>query len=143
MHLQADNPQRIKPKSRKTRSQPCSGIAAEVHFSSYNIYMTLTSTYKVNDRQTPQVTPQSATLPCQNTMVTLTSRESTVQDQLTPKFPIKHKSKTSVFTPGSQFTPRPTLPLARSTCKVCGWMAERSFGRGGGGPRNEVCPGRL
>lgn len=33
-------------------------------------------------------------------MVTLTSRESTVQHQLTPKFPIKRKSKTSVFTRG-------------------------------------------
>merc|ERR1711980_56942 len=43
------------------------------------------------------------TLPCQNTMVILTSWESTVQDQLTPKFPIKHKSKTSALTLGSQF----------------------------------------
>lgn len=97
----------------------------------HTIYTTRKSTYKLNDRQTPQVTPQSATLPCQNTMVILTSWESTVQDQLTPKFPIKHKNKTSVFTQGSQFMLRAALPLARSTYKVCGWMEDQSMGRGG------------
>jgi len=38
----------------------------------------------VTDRQTPQVTPQSAKLPCKNKMVTWTSGESMAQDQLTP-----------------------------------------------------------
>ncbi|KAM7403145.1 hypothetical protein PAMA_003864 [Pampus argenteus] len=36
-------------------------------------------------------------------MVILSSWESRVQDQLTPKFPIKHKNKTSAFMQGSQF----------------------------------------
>lgn len=74
-------------------------------FGLYNLYNTaVKSTHKLNDRQTPQVTPWSATLPCQNTMVILTSWESTVQDQLTPKYPIKHKSKTSALVRGSRFT---------------------------------------
>ncbi|CAB1432513.1 unnamed protein product [Pleuronectes platessa] len=51
-------------------------------------------------------------------MAALTSRESGDRDQLTPEFPIKHESKTSVLTQDSQFRLRTTLPLARSTCKV-------------------------
>ncbi|KAI9515868.1 hypothetical protein NQZ68_020396 [Dissostichus eleginoides] len=59
-----------------------------------------------------------------NTMVVLTSRERMDQDQLTPKYPIKHKGITSVFMKGSQFTLRTALPLACTTCKVCGWMED-------------------
>lgn len=87
------------------------------------------STYGAHDRQTPQVTPQSATPLCQNTTVILTSRESRVQDQLTPKFPIKQKSDTCVFTQGSQLTPRAALPLARTTSVVFGWIEDCPMGR--------------
>lgn len=113
----------------KWESHWCYGVTAEAHWV-YTIPATLKPTYKVNGRQTPQVTPQSATLPCQDTIVVLTSRERMDQDQLTPKYPIKHKGITSVFMKGSQFTPSTALPLARTTCKVCGWMEDWSVGRG-------------
>lgn len=61
-----------------------------------------------------------------------------VQDQLTPKFSIKNKNKTSVLMQGSQFPLRTALPLACSRC-VGGWRTDPW----GEGPRNEVCPGWL
>ena len=75
-------------------------------------------------------------------MVILTSWECTVQDQLTPKFPIKHKSKTSVLTRGSQFTAR-TRP-AFSPLNLQGVWVDGGPIRGEkGGLENEVCPGWL
>lgn len=68
--------------------------------------------YGLNGRRAPQVTPQPANLPCQNTMVILTSWGNSGRCRLTPEFPIKHKNKTIWLTRGSQLTPKGALPLA-------------------------------
>lgn len=70
------------------------------------------SLHGLSGRQAPQETPQPANLPCQSTMVTLSSRENAGRCRLTPALAIKHENKTIKLTRGSQLMPRGALPSA-------------------------------
>lgn len=83
----------------------------------------------MTDRQTLQASPRTAAFSCQNTMVIRPHGRTRLKTKWLLNSISSTKSK-QVLIPGSQFTQRGALPLARSTCEVCGWMKGPSVGRG-------------